>query len=139
GRRRATTKSSPCEPKRADCMVASACLPPPGETIATDGRRPAVEHLVEVDNLRRVCHLPFLIARQRLAHQVLAVNGLVDLVDGAHVESAHNTKHSPPVGRSGEEPRGGNSPPIVSPAADDQAKPVPSAYFPDSNRRVIAS
>ena len=52
-------------------------------------RRPAVEHLLQVDHLGRLCHLAGRVAGERLADEVGVVEGLVDLADGEDLEAAN--------------------------------------------------
>ena len=62
------------------------------------GRAAAGEHLVEVELRRRLAHEPARIAREFFAHQIGAVERLIDLVDADGFEPAHHVQQRRPVG-----------------------------------------
>ena len=101
------------------------------------GHAAAVDQLAEVEPGGGGLDLAVGVAGQLLAHQVGAVELLVELVDAEHLQAAHDSEHLGALGRRVEEPLGRDDQPLVL-RRQQQRQLLAGRCVPDADRAVVA-
>ena len=101
------------------------------------GHAAAVEQLGEIELGGGLSHLAVGVAGELLAHQVGAVEGLVELVDAEHLEAADDAEHLRALGRGVEEALRGDGQPLAA-CCSDAASPAASPVAALQIRTVVS-